>query len=61
MKTERCNEKGIKLIHVFENEWDKKGDIVRSRISDILGYHENTVFARKCIVKEVTASDSSMF
>ena len=31
-KTQRCLGENIKLIHIFENEWTDKSDIVKSRI-----------------------------
>jgi len=47
-KTLRCEQENIQLIHIFENEWNSKKDIVKSRIKNILGIHETIVFARKC-------------
>lgn len=50
-KTEQCEENGIRLIHIFEDEWIYKQDIVRGRIKSILGLGER-IYARKCqIVK----------
>ena len=60
-KTEACLRNGIQLIHVFENEWDLKPDIVKSRIKNLLGMYETTVFARKCQVKELSNADSKQF
>lgn len=53
MKTEMCEKQGIQLIHIFENEWKYKNDIVKSRLKNIIGIYENTVYARKCTVKEI--------
>jgi hypothetical protein len=36
-KTIECEKQGIQLIHVFEDEWLYKQDIVKSRLSNILG------------------------
>ena len=45
-KTEDCAACGIRLLHVFEDEWNYKMDIVKSRISGIIG--KNTViYARE--------------
>ena len=60
-KTERCLEKGIQLIHIFEDEWVYKQDIVKSRIKSILGVSDNKIYARKCIIKEITNKESKTF
>jgi len=51
-KTKECENKNIRLIHIFENEWLNKNEIVKSRLSSILGKN-NTLFARKCKIKEI--------
>ncbi len=60
-KTEECNASGIRLIHIFEDEWVNKKDIVKSMISNILGVTERRIFARKCIVKEISGNVSGKF
>jgi hypothetical protein len=60
-KTELCEEKGIKLIHVFEDEWTFKQEIVKSRIKNILGFSERKIYARKCEIKEVKTKDKTKF
>ena len=59
-KTEICKENDIQLIHIFEDEWLYKQDIVKSRIRGLLGLNER-IFARKCIIKEVSYKDSEQF
>ena len=53
-KTKMCMNKGIRLLHIYENEWRDKQDICKSMISSALGVYERKEFARKCEVREVT-------
>lgn len=60
-KTEECKSKGIRLIHVFEDEWINKSNIWKSMLNNLLGLNENRIFARKCKVKEVSMDESKNF
>ena len=60
-KTNACEAKGIQLIHIFENEWRDKQQIVKSRLKHILGMVKNKIFARKCTVKEISNSLANKF
>ena len=60
-KTQECEAKGIQLIHIFEDEWLYKQDIVKSRLRNILGLTLNKIYARKCIIKEVGTKDKNDF
>ena len=53
-KTIFFKEKDIRIIHIFEDDWDIKKDIIKSQIKNLLGLTENKIFARKCQVKEIT-------
>ena len=61
MKTEKCLGKGIRLIHVFEDEWKEKREIVKDRIRSILGINQTRIFARKCIVRELDSKTANEF
>ena len=53
-KLKECNEKGIKLIQIFEDEWLERKEIVLKKIKHILGFNNGEkVYARKCEVKEI--------
>lgn len=57
-KTINCEKQNIRLIHIFEDEWLWKKDIVKSRIMYILGYaltdSNHKIFARKLKLKQIT-------
>ena len=52
-KTLLCRDKNIRLIHVFSNDWVERKDVVKSIISSALGIYKETIYARKCEVKEL--------
>jgi hypothetical protein len=52
-KTNLCEEKNIRLIHVYEDDWLNKQNIVKSRILNLIGKSEKLT-ARKCEIKELT-------
>lgn len=60
-KTLLAEEKGIQLIHVFEDEWVNKQDIVKSVILAKLGIFDEKVYARKCEISEIPDSLSKEF
>lgn len=50
----RCNEKGIRLIQVFEDEWIERKEVVLRKIKHILGFNDGRkIYARKCNVMEI--------
>ena len=51
-KTDACESKGIHLIHIFEDDWNYKQEIVKSRIFNLLGKSDR-IYARECELKEV--------
>lgn len=52
-KTNFCRDRNIQLFHIFEDEWRDKRLIVESMIQNRLKITPNTIFARKCIVKQI--------
>jgi len=53
-KTELAEKYGIRLIHVYEDNWIYKQEIVKSRILNLLNKTPNKIYARKCEIKEVS-------
>jgi very-short-patch-repair endonuclease len=60
-KTKLCKEKGIKLIHIFDDEIRNKKEIVYSRLLNLLNKIDKKIFARKCEIREVTNKDKNNF
>jgi predicted CopG family antitoxin len=60
-KTNLCKEVGIKLLHIFEDDWENKKDIVKSIILNSIGLINNKIYARKCELKFVNSTDSRKF
>lgn len=61
-KTKILNKQGWKLIHIFEDEWYLKQEIVKNRISYILGLSNSfKIGARKCEIKEISKKEKSKF
>ena len=61
MKTDKCEQAGIFLFHIFGYEWAHKTPIIQSMICNLLGQNANRLYARKCEIKEVDAIISYTF
>lgn len=60
-KTLGCMRKGVRLVHVFEDEWKSRRTIVEDRIRSIIGVGQKRLYARKCRVSEISPKESSAF
>ena len=62
-KTNLCKEKGIKLIHIFEDEFHNSKEIVLNKIAHILGIQQNLpkIYGRKCKIKQINKNDTELF
>jgi len=53
-KTNLCVEKNVQLIHIWEDDWMHKKDIVKSMILNKLNLLIDKIYARKCQIKIVS-------
>jgi hypothetical protein len=52
-KTELCEKNNIRLIHVYEDDWIHRNDIVKSRILSIINSSTIKIYARHTKIKEI--------
>lgn len=61
-KTNRCEDNDIQLIHLFEDEWLYKKEIVKSRLRNIIAPESITrIYGRNTEIRSVDASTASDF
>lgn len=60
-KTESCESKGIHLVHIYEDDWIFKREIVESRILNLLMRSDRKIYARKCQIKEIDFKEAESF
>lgn len=53
--------RGIRSLHVYEDEWEYRRDIVKSIIKVALGYYDEKIFARKCKVRYLSKEEEKIF
>jgi len=59
--TLECKKRNIELLHIFEDDWMFKQDIIKSIILNKLNLIDNKIYARKCVVKEVKSNIARLF
>jgi Pyruvate/2-oxoacid:ferredoxin oxidoreductase delta subunit len=61
-KTKGCQNKNIRLIHIFDDEWNNKKNICISKLLSILKVNKNqSIYARKCVIKEINSEIKNTF
>lgn len=61
-KWEKCADAGVRLLTVWEDEWENKQDIIKSHIRHVLGLNnDEKVYARNTVVKPVNKGMAQLF
>lgn len=56
-KTINCQKLGIRLIHIFEDEWKDKEKLIKLKLKHILGINDNhRIYARNCEVNIISTT-----
>lgn len=59
-KSRRCQELGIRLIHIYENEWFEQQDKIKQLLDIALG-HTNKIYDRQCEVRIIDNREAKLF
>ncbi len=60
-KFKHCRELGIKLIQIWQDEWNNKKDIIMSRLHNLLCKSNEKIWARKTIIRELNNNQYRKF
>ena len=60
-KTNLAHGKGIRLVHIFEDEWTDKQGQVKSRLKHFLGFYEKKIGARETKIKDLNSKERRVF
>lgn len=60
-KTKLCKEKNIRLMHIFEDEWLEKKEIIKSKILLALNKQKKEINTKDCFIKTVTREERNAF
>ncbi|BDH16493.1 MAG: hypothetical protein [Bacteriophage sp.] len=57
-----CNNEGIRLITISEDEWENKKEITKWKLKQLLNvFNGERIYARKTIIKEVPPKEKNLF
>lgn len=60
-KTQLCEQKGVKLFHIYEYEWLKSKDKVKDILKSFVCSDKKRVYARQCVIKEISNFQAKEF
>lgn len=60
-KMQLCRDVGIRLIQIWDIDWEKKQELIKKKLSNILQVSTDRCFARKTVVKRINNVESREF
>lgn len=60
-KTKYFENLGIRIIHIWEHEWNDRPEQVKDYLKSACGLNSIKIGARKCVFKEIDSSDARKF
>jgi len=60
-KTNFFKSNGIKILHIWEDDWLSRADIVKSIILNKINVTKNRIYARSCVIKEYSNKEIKTF
>lgn len=60
-KSKLAEENDVFLYHIFEYEWETRKNQILNQLRNLLGINVGKIYARKCILKEVSKKDKKEF
>ena len=60
-KLDDCSKKGVRLIHIFEDEWVEKKEVVKSRLMNLIGKTDRKIYARRCEIIDIDIPVATAF
>lgn len=60
-KTLECESQGIRLVHIWEDDWLGNMELMKRKVKALLGVETEKVFARKCQIIVPTKEQKSFF
>jgi len=61
-KSKIATTKGIKLYHIFEDEWEDKTELVKAKIKHLLNRSDSEIiYARLCTISIITSKEKNEF
>lgn len=60
-KTNKCEEAGVFLFHIFGYEWTHRKDVICSMLCNLIHHNSKRYYARKLKIRELSNSECSQF